>query len=456
MDGATQDAESGGAGLAASPMFGFSTTTTSAGHWPTTSYGVQRFWDSPPLQWPSINTAPGVFDFSNLDADLALAYTKGTLEGMYTLARTPPWATSSPTDTSCSYVTVPQGGGNGECDAPSDLAVDGSGTDAIWKAWITAIATHANDSTYLQSHAHIHYWEVWNEPDAKIFWAGSIAQLARLVEDANCIITGRGVVHDHGDGSATPCTATPIDPTAVIVMPSGNTGQIPFVYAQNELYCSANPTGYQAPCPNPPDAIAAAVDVINFHMKPGNESGNACPPPMPCDVETAMTFYVTTVKNILKPAERAKPLWDGEADYATAGFTGAYTDPDLAASFMPRFYLMDWSLGISGVDWYSQPTQAAIVSTSYQQTYTWLVGSSLTSPCVADGTIWSCTIAKSGKSYLVLWDTAQTCASGSCTTASYTVAAGWTTYQDMTTASAPAPISNRTVSLGIKPIVLAQ
>ncbi len=451
-DAATLDGSS--TGLAASPMFGFSESSTSAAHWPAVSYGMQRFWDSPPLQWPSINTASGVFDFSNLDADLALALTKGTAEGLYTLARTPPWATSSPSDSACNYTTAASGGGNGECDAPSDLKADGSGTNAIWKAWIVAIATHANDPTYLQTHAHIRYWEVWNEPDTKAFWSGTIAQLARMVEDANCIITGRGVIHEAGDGSATACTAAPIDPSAKIVMPSAHAKSVALTFGKNELYCNDSPLPYQLPCPNPPDAMAAAVEINNFHMTPGNETGNDCPSPTPCTAESAMQMYVSNIKGILQPAELAKPLWDGEAQYGTMGFAGAYTDPDMAASFMPRFYLMEWTLGISGTAWYSEPQAPSTVNPAYEQTYTWMEGSSLVAPCKAAGSVWSCTLEKSGKQYLVMWDTAQSCSGGSCTTSSQTVSGSWTTYQDMTTASMPATISNHVVAVGIKPVVL--
>jgi hypothetical protein len=117
--------------LAASPLFGFSEDATA--RWPTVTYGMQRFWDSP-LQWPAINTAPGFFEFSGLDADLLQAYSAGTMEGMYTLARTPPWITSQPTDTTCNYQRPAIGGGNGECFPPVDLNSDGSGTNATWKA----------------------------------------------------------------------------------------------------------------------------------------------------------------------------------------------------------------------------------------------------------------------------------------------------------------------------------
>jgi hypothetical protein len=445
--------------LPSANYFGFSENNTASSNFPSVSYGMQRFWDSPPLQWPSINTAPGVFDFSKLDSALAQAYSGGVMNAFYTLARTPPWATSKPTDTTCHYTTASSGGGNGECDAPSDLNADGSGTNATWKAWIAAIAAHVNSSGYTASHAHIKYWEIWNEPDTQPFWAGSIAQLARLTEDANCIITGRGVIHQSGNGSATPCTATPIDPTALIVMASAHAKGVALTFGQNELYC--NNTGgipaYELPCPNPANAIATAIDIVNFHMKPGNESGNTCPAPTLCTPESAMQWYVSNVEGILQPAERAKPLWDGEASFSEYGFTGAYTDPDMAASFMPRYYLVNWSLGISGMAWYvwdNLLTEPVQVQTSYQEAYNWLANSSLDVPCAATGSVWSCTISKSGTQYLILWDNSQSCASGACTTANQPVAANWAQYQDMTISSTPSTINSHTVPVGIKPVLL--
>jgi hypothetical protein len=445
------------AGVAAN-FWGFSESDTNGGSWPTVTYGMQRFWDSPPLQWPYLNTASGVFNFTSLDSDLALAYSNGAMEGMYTLARTPTWASSDPTDATCNYTGSGAGMGDGECDAPNDLNSNGSGADAIWKAWVTAIATHVNSPGYTATHAHIKYWEIWNEPDTQAFWNGSIAALARLTEDANCIITGRGVIHESGNGAATPCTASAIDPTAQMVMASAHAKGPALIYGQNELYCN-NTSGipaYELPCPNPPNAIATAVDIINFHMKPGNESGNNCPEPILCTPESAMQWYIANIRSILQPAEAAKPLWDGEAQYSTTGFTNAYTDSDMAASFMPRFYLMDWSLGLSGMAWYYASSQVEPVSaeTSYQQTYNWLANASLVTPCAASGTVWSCTIVSGGTQYLVMWDTSQSCSDGVCTTGNQTVGSQWMQYQDMTSASTPNAIVGRSVPVGIKAVVI--
>jgi len=170
-----------------------------------------------------------------------------------------------------------------------------------------------------------------------------------------------------------------------------------------------------------------------------------------------MQMYIANIQGILQPAELAKPLWDGEASYAMNGFTDAYTDPDMAASFMSRFYLVNWSLNISGMAWYDWNqlvAQPASVQTAYQQTYNWLVNASLVTPCAASGTVWSCTIQNAGTQYLILWDASQSCSSGSCTTGNQAVALRWTQYQDMTSASAPIAISGHSVPLGIKPVVL--
>jgi hypothetical protein len=455
--------------LPISPFFGFNMTNTASSNFPTVTYGMQRFWDSPPLQWPSINTAAGTFSFTNLDTALATAYSAGEREAFYTLSRTPSWITSDPSDTLCHDQLPAVGGGPGQCYPPTDLNSDGTGTNATWKAWITKIASHANgqdgNPTYLTNHAHIRYWEIWNEPDASAYWSGSFAQLARLTEDARCILLGsqggRNVIHQSGNGSATACTATPIDPTAVIIMSSGHaTSADVLTYAQNQLYCN-NVSGipsYELPCPNPTNAIANAVDVINFHMKPGNSTGNHCPAPStPCTVETAMATYVASIDAFLQPNELIKPLWDGEMSYAIAGFTTPYTDPDMASSLFPRMYLTNWSLGIVGSAWYSWDNlkaQGTQVQVAYQQTANYLSGAALTSPCTPVGTVYSCQIYQNGHSYLILWDNSKSCSGGSCTTGNVTVSNQWLTYQDMTSVSTPITIVANTVPVGIKAVIL--
>jgi hypothetical protein len=194
-------------------------------------------------------------------------------------------------------------------------------------------------------------------------------------------------------------------------------------------------------------------------MKPGNESGNDCPAPTPCTVESAMQMYVSNIHSILQPNELAKPLWDGEASYSEYGFTGAYTDPDMAASFMPRFYLIDWTLNISGMAWYTWDelsAQPASVSAAYQQTHNWLADATLSTPCSANGSVWSCGISKSGTEYLIMWDNSQSCTGNTCTTSSQDVGSQWQLYQNITSAAGAVGISGHVVPVGIIPVVLQQ
>ena len=55
----TVNSSTGNGNTAPATLFGFTTTNTASNNYPTVNYGMQRFWDSPPLQWPSINTASG-------------------------------------------------------------------------------------------------------------------------------------------------------------------------------------------------------------------------------------------------------------------------------------------------------------------------------------------------------------------------------------------------------------
>ena len=130
-------------------------------------YGQWRGWDSG-AQWqimskcsaprtecqtnPSLSTV----DWKRLDTILANLKQAGVDDVFYTLNRTPGWATPKPNDSNCSY-------GGGECWPPVGLNTDGSGPNAIWRDWITRIATRVNDPGYLKTHAHIKYWEPWNE-----------------------------------------------------------------------------------------------------------------------------------------------------------------------------------------------------------------------------------------------------------------------------------------------------
>jgi hypothetical protein len=465
-------------GASGDVFFGMQTTNTKA--YPSVSYTLQRFWDSPPFQWQTLQTAAcaditsctGGYDTTSMaafDAYLAHLPSVGVNETIYTMARTPNFASTSPSDMSCSYTAY----GGGACDRPIGLNDDGTGDNAIFRNWYAFFARRLNDPTYLAAHSHVRYWEIWNEPDATQFWGngtggkGSYAALVRMTEDMRCMLTGKGVVTNYPTvGAKTPCAqaglpAIAIDPTALIVAPSYHAQPASTPQLQDFLYCSD--ATHDATC-NTGSAGANAVDVINLHMKPGSGCVSNGATPANCttatSVEPSYIGYLKNVRAVLQASEKAKPLWNDEADYAEKGFAAPYTDPDMAASYVARFLLMGLSLGVQSHVWYDWAdfTSYAKNASAWNTLYGWIHGATLTTPCAQVGatTVYACVFSKGE----IIWDISQACASGTCTSAPYTAPDAYTTVADLdgdpaTSVGACTGCTAHQVALGLKPVFLS-
>jgi len=146
---------------------------------------------------PAANSS---FNFGTLDAILTEIKTAGVNDILFTLANTPAWAASyTPPRGTC---TVPPA----SCILPPDINPDGSGANAIWDNWVEHIAAHVNNPTWLQTHAHVKYWEPWNEVFSDLTISGccaaqsstgTYAQHLRLTEDTRCLIVGTGTIHNY-------------------------------------------------------------------------------------------------------------------------------------------------------------------------------------------------------------------------------------------------------------------
>lgn len=143
--------------------------------------GSVRVWDTN-AQWLNTETASGTYNWTTLDATVALAQSHSA-SVLYDLGGTPAWGSSTPAGT-CSENT-------GSCYPPSDLTLTGSTwSSPIWSAWVTAV-THRYCGTIV-------LYELWNEPDLTGFWTGTVAQLAGLAQiaypivhsTANCSVGG--------------------------------------------------------------------------------------------------------------------------------------------------------------------------------------------------------------------------------------------------------------------------
>ncbi|MGB8834333.1 MAG: Ig-like domain-containing protein, partial [Candidatus Sulfotelmatobacter sp.] len=440
------------------PLFGLHIQSIST-PLPTIGFNEVRLWsDVSSTRWAQINKSKGAYNFSTVDSFLAEFYGAGITDVVYTFGQVPKWASRNPSDSACDFAT--SSSLYGGCDLPTDINIDGTGTDQTFINFVTAIATHVNDPTYLMTHAHIRYWEPWNEWYRNNVvnthtWVNysvraSYAQMVRMVEDVRCTITGTGTVN------GIPCTATPIDPTAQIVSPSDGANSCcssPQVF-QNFLYC--NGTGANAPISGSycttGSAGSAAVDIINSHWYEGQGRE-------PEELITDVPVYTS----VLSSTDLSKPLWSDEGSWNDDTYV---PDPDIQASWVARYYLVGWSTKLVRIYWYAyDSTLYGTLWTStdgpdpagqaYSTVYNWVVGSTLTIPCAkSSGTIWTCGIKlANGISAEAIWDTSQTCSDGSCTTRNQNVSSSWTSYQDLNgTDHAVTTIGS--VPVGIQPILL--
>jgi hypothetical protein len=144
---------------------------------PPFDYGTTRTWDAwPRADWDQMNPSPGVYDFANLDKYLSVNHNQ-TRDVIYTLGKTPRWASSQPDTTN--------GLPPGLCAPPANLQ--------YWDDYLKAIVTHAA--------GRIKYWEIWNEPNLPMYYCGDIPTLVQLAQHAQRVIKS-------------------IDPTAMILSPS--------------------------------------------------------------------------------------------------------------------------------------------------------------------------------------------------------------------------------------------
>jgi len=393
------------------------TGVVSAQPWPVDSFAGLRLWDSG-TDWATLNPQKNKYDFSLLDVWLNRAFDHNQ-DVLYSFGSTTQWASSIPSDTSCNPA-------DGECDPPKDLAADGTGTDQIWKDFVTAITTHNKNRP--STSAKIKYWEIWNEGSNIKRWNGTFAQMKRMAADARAIIKAA-------------------DPAAIVLSPSTGivtSGQISWM----DSYLTACGGQY--------------ADVIAVHGYV--QHGNVLP--------TAEDFlgFMSTYKTMLASHNQgSKPIWDTEGSWGAQQFTGL-TDRNMQAGFLARLYIMHWLKKVARFYWYqwnndfagtlwipdpNNPAGAGTVlkpGIAYQQVYNWLVGAALAASCTKSGTVWKCSLTRpNGYLGLIVWDTAQTCSP--CTTSRFTVpAGGYIKYRNLN--GQTINITSSTVPVGYQPILL--
>ena len=271
------------------------------------------------------------------------------------------------------------------------------------------------------------------------------AQMLRLTEDARCIITGKGTIHNYPSaGAATACAQAGLDPTAMIVTPSSGSNAVGYrSVMQNFLYC--NGSGASAPksgsqCTwSGQDWGSQAVDIIDFHFYAAFQSNT---------LEEVANTEIPAVRSFLKTADLAKPLWNGEGSWGVVSNPNNIWAGDAyaRAGFIARMFALYWSAGLAENFFYSYDgflfnTGGLIQpeATAWTTTYNWLAGATAAqNPFCQSGqlglpaTVYSCAITRAGGyTGLVVWDPQYgpggTSSPANCTTSSNPTICGNTT-----------------------------
>jgi hypothetical protein len=182
--------------------------------------------------------------------------------------------------------------------------------------------------------------------------------------------------------------------------------------------------------------------------------------------------YLANFQAVLKTyGQAAKPIWDTEASWGDSNKTG-FTDPDLQAGWLARFYILHRSNWIARLFWFSynsttdyatlwvpDPQDQSLPGTllkpgfAFEEVRGWLSGALMTTHCSASSTIWTCGLSRpGGYRGLILWNTAGSCSGGSCQTVKYRVSSKYVNYR--TLEGKKIPIKNNAVPVGYKPILV--
>lgn len=284
--------------------------------------GTVRIWDAagtgdgslPGAQWSEINTSDGVYDWRGLDERLRRAGANGATL-LYTLGgRTPRWASAQP--------RTPTPYGEGQCAPPA--------SDAIWQAWVRAIATRYK--------GRIRLWEVWNEADLLDFYCGTPERLVALARDAYAILKA-------------------VDPANRVLSP-GFSGAAGPGYLDDYLTLGGG----------------RYADIVAYHFYVGTP-------------EEAVSSRLVNLRTVLaRHGLRGKPLWNTEQGWIE--IPGPAPLPDaVGAAYVARAYLLNWAYGLARYYYYtwdnvwnrfpftrSDGVTLAPAGVAYREVATWMTG----------------------------------------------------------------------------------
>lgn len=314
--------------------------------WPTVPF---KSWRNTYADWSIIEPNKSEWNFKNLDSDIALAQQHG-VEMILILKSTPTWASARPTETGCCYPLPWTSKGN--------IAEARNLED--WRNYIRTVATRYKGI--------VHHYELWNEPNVKRFYSGTVEQLVLLNRAAYQVLKE-------------------VDPSITVISSAMSPYGDHLRYFED--YFVQGGGNY--------------ADVIGYHFYVAPKSPEAMLPIIQ-QVQALMVKYKLN----------SKPLWNTETGWKIINRDKNINDEEWAGkalssldacSYIARSYILSWAAGVERLYWYAWGHRSMGLTeydartpkpfaTAYTEVQKWLVGAQMTS-CQSDQqNTWVCELKR--------------------------------------------------------------
>jgi hypothetical protein len=311
--------------------------------WPGVPFKSWRLWDSH-TTWAQLEHDKGGWDWKMLDRTVDLADQHG-VEVLYTLGRSPHWASARPND---------RGNGRNPNIEPGGMAEPRDLED--WRNYVRKVATRYK--------GRIKTYEIWNEPNLANFYTGTPEAMLNLAREAYTVLKQ-------------------VDPSITVVSPSavGPTG-IPWLEEYLKLGGGkyADVIGYHFYIhAQEPEAMLGFIDQVHELMQKNNIAD--------------------------KPLWNTEAGWlEGRVDDSDGpGYMARAYLLNWAAG-VTRFYWYAWDQQNARVRMTeSDESTSTPTARAYTELVHWMVGARMVS-ARQDGDVWICQLDRDGSNSYVLWN----------------------------------------------------
>ncbi len=378
-------------------FFGMHDADPVGASWPQAPVGSVRVWDSGAV-WNQVETAPGTYDFSRLDAIVAAAKDHRA-SAVIVLGQTPVFHSRHPKKVGA-Y-------GAGAASMPKMAA---------WKAYVRAVVERYNAPDVA--------FQVWNEANVEGYWNGTYRQMAKLTAAARAVVDS-------------------VSPTPTLVAPAMATRTLGQRAGLRMLY-AAKVRGAR---------VGDLVDVVSLQLYPEDGQG--------LERKTALLTEARRILG-LQGVPADKPVWDTEINFGLQGGEPATpASPEQQMTNVAMSYLLDAADGVDRVYWYSwdlktiantelsgedgAPTGAG---RAFDTVHRWLLGSHADSCTPADKGVWVCTLTTPSGPATVFWNPDD---SG---TRQVRTAFGATSAETLGSTAVELPLGGTTLEVGQLPVLV--